>query len=207
MSTCSQCPAVRISCSGQTGITSWQSWPMSGLSACPAPRNQSLAQFQLFRQACLSPPCSRHLFSNGLQSMATRCHDRLAGRSPEASKPRHEPSAAPLSPGPLDLGSRAQPGRAVAPRFRQAKLGPHAQSQATQREKCIQDWQDLLAQLGSCSITFVAAAASQDPYAAFEASLRAYTPSTIAQYFRCFAPFWHLSEHLDSAYKTCFLCT
>ena len=54
----------------------------------------------------------------------------------------------------------------------------------SQAEKCIQDWQDLLAQIGSCSITFVAAAASQDPYAAFEASLRAYTPSTIAQYFR-----------------------
>ena len=52
MSTCFQCPAVRISCSGQTGITSWQSWPTSGLSACPAPRNQSPAQFQ----ACLSPP-------------------------------------------------------------------------------------------------------------------------------------------------------
>ena len=50
---------------------------------------------------------------------------------------------------------------------------------STQREKCIQDWQDLLAQIGSCSITFVAAAASH-----FEASLRAYTPSTIAQYFR-----------------------
>ena len=111
----------------------------------------------------------------------------------QAPKPhsalRHEPSAAPLSPGPLDLGSRAQPERAVAPRFRQAKLGPHAQSQATQREKCIQDWQDLLAQIGSCSITFVAAAASQDPYAAFEASLRAYTPSTIAQYFRCIRAF------------------
>ena len=38
-------------------------------------------------------------------------------------------------------------------------------------------------------LTFVAAAASQDPYAAFEASLRAYTPSTIAQYFRCVRAF------------------
>ena len=66
MSTCSQCPAVRISCSGQTGITSWQSWPTSGLSACPAPRNQSLAQFQLFRQACLSPPRNAmHLTASG----------------------------------------------------------------------------------------------------------------------------------------------
>ena len=36
----------------------WQSWPTSGLSACPAPRNQSPAQFQLFRQACLSLPCN-----------------------------------------------------------------------------------------------------------------------------------------------------
>ena len=118
----------------------------------------------------------------------------------QAPKPhstlRHEPSAAPLSPGPSDLESRAQPGRAVAPCFRQAKLGPHAQSQATQREKCIQDWQDLLAQIGSCSITFVAAAASQDPYAAFAASLRAYTPSTIAQYFRCIRAFLALIRAL-----------
>ena len=62
----------------------------------------------------------------------------------QASKPhltlRHEQTATPLSSGPLDCRPRSQPGRAVAPRFRQAKLGPQAQSQATQREKCIQDW-------------------------------------------------------------------
>ena len=50
----------------------------------------------------------------------------------QAPKPhsalRHEPTAAPLSSSPLDLRSRAQPGRAVAPRFRQAKLGPQAHS-------------------------------------------------------------------------------
>ena len=56
--------------------------------------------------------------------------------------------------------------------------------------------QDPLAQIGSCSITFVAAAASQDPYAAFEASLRAYTPSTIAQYFRCVRAFLAFIEAL-----------
>ena len=44
----------------------WQSWPTSGLSACPAPRNQSPAQFQLLRQACLSPPRNAmHLTASG----------------------------------------------------------------------------------------------------------------------------------------------
>ena len=110
----------------------------------------------------------------------------------QAPKPhsalRHEPTAGTSQLRSLrpQVKGPARTGR--GPSF-PTKLGPRAQSQATQREKCIQDWQDLLAQIGSCSITFVAAAASQDPYAAFEASLRAYTPSTIAQYFRCIRAF------------------
>ena len=77
------------------------------------------------------------------------------------------------------------PLRAFAPRFHSAALGTQAASQQSQRNKCISDWKDLLAEIGTCSSTFVTALTSQSPEAAYEASLRAFTPSTLAQYFRC----------------------
>ena len=121
--------------------------------------------------------------------MVCRALPPVATTALQAAAPQHLPGTQTAFSSPARaICGNSQPrslrprvkGPARTGRFRQAKLGPHAQSQATQREKCIQDWQDLLAQIGSCSITFAAA---------FEASLRAYTPSTIAQYFRCIRAF------------------
>ena len=75
---------------------------------------------------------------------------------------------------------------ATCPVFRTTVLGPQAASQATQRGKCVRGWEDLLSQVGLCSTTYATALASQSRQAAYEASLRAFTPSTLAQYFR-----WH----------------
>ena len=75
--------------------------------------------------------------------------------------------------------------------------GTQAISKHSQRVKCIADWKDLLEQVGTCSAMYVTAITSKSPEAAYEAFLRDFTPSTLAQYFRCIRVFLAFARALD----------
>ena len=91
----------------------------------------------------------------------------------------------------------AAPVRAFAPRSYDAKFETQAVSLHSQRMKCINDWKDLLSQIGTCSAMYVAAITSQSPDATYKASLRDFTPSTLAQYFRCARVFLAFARSRD----------
>ena len=103
---------------------------------------------------------------------------------------------------PLKLGIPSAPVRSSAPRATPVRSsaprasGTQAISKHSQRMKCIADWKDLLEQVGTCSAMCVAIA-SKSPEAAYEASLRDFAPSTLAQYFRCVRVFLPFARALD----------
>ena len=91
------------------------------------------------------------------------------------------------------LGMPSAPVRSSAPHA----SGTQAISKHSQRVKCIADWKDLLEQEGACSAMCVTAITSKSPEAAYEASLRDFTPPTLAQYFRCVRVFLAFARALD----------